>query len=205
MFIGGGVPRRELGYGAAAAVGVPVATAGILAGCLALAAYGPGPGMAWTALGALAAFGLLGWCFLNEVITFVPAALTLWALGALLSAFPAAVLEDRGREADCAVLAEDLREEATTTTGADGFTHTTYTTYHDYRLDCPGGGPSHLSTTDDAADAGGVLRVAYDPTGRVDPRPATDAGAHELRLPLILLSAAVVIGVGRTLLYGVDG
>ncbi|MEU9303275.1 hypothetical protein [Streptomyces sp. NPDC048269] len=165
---------------------------------LLLGAYGPGGGW-WTVIGMLAALGLLGAGFLNRVLRFLPAALTLWALGMTVGAFDDWILESRGLDVTCTVLEKDSRVETSTSTDANGLTTTNSTTYYDYRLACPGGRPTAMTTTSDVGHKDQQLQVVYDPKGRIDPEPARDTDATAVWVPGSLITAAIVVGVGHAL------
>ncbi|OKK21800.1 hypothetical protein AMK16_00440 [Streptomyces sp. CB00455] len=180
------------------AVALPLLITGVLLAFLLLAAHGPG-GRWWTVAGMLAAFGLLGFTFLNRHLRFLPAALLLWALGTTVASFDGWVLESRGLDITCTVLKKDSRIETSTSTDSSGHTTTNSTTYYDYRLDCPGGRPAAMTSTTDAGSVDRPLQVVYDPAGRIDPEPARGNGATTAWVPGSLIAAAVVVGAGREL------
>ncbi|MFH7595266.1 hypothetical protein WDV06_09185 [Streptomyces racemochromogenes] len=181
------------------AAGLPLLITGVLLIFLLLAAYEPG-GRWWTIAGELAAFGLLGFSFLNRHVRFLPAALLLWALGMTVASFDGWVLEGRGLDVTCTVLKKESRVETSTSTDANGYTSTHSTTYYDYRLGCPGGRPATMTSTTNAGNVGRPLRVVYDPAGRIDPEPARDTEGTDVWVPAGLIAAAVVVGAGHELL-----
>ncbi|WP_151774795.1 hypothetical protein [Streptomyces abyssomicinicus] len=192
---------REWALGVVVAVVMPLSVVAVEAGFLLLRAHVPG-GLLWAVLGFAAAFGLLGFFFLNGHMPFVSSALVLWSLGLVAAGFGDLLLENRGREVTCTVLAKDTRVETTTSTDANGFTSTTTTTYYDLALGCPGDGPRKMSTTEDTGREGRTLRVSYDPDGRLPPQPASSTDHRELWTAGWLIAAAVVVGVGLRLLPG---
>ncbi|MGW7452960.1 hypothetical protein [Streptomyces sp. NPDC054787] len=165
---------------------------------LLLAAHGPG-GRWWTVAGTLAASGLLGFAFLGRHVRFVPAALLLWALGMTVASFDDWVLASRGLDITCTVLEKDSRVETSTSTDSNGHTTRTSTTYHDYRLDCPGGRPTAMTSTTDAGGKDQPLQVVYDPAGRIDPEPVRGTDATAAWVAGGLMTAAMVVGAAREL------
>ncbi|MFF8268513.1 hypothetical protein ACF059_14085 [Streptomyces sp. NPDC016562] len=183
---------------ALAAVAFPLLITGVLLAFLLLAAHGPG-GRWWTVAGMLAAFGLLGFGFLGRHVRFVPAALLLWALGMTVASFDDWVLASRGLDITCTVLEKGSRVETSTSTDSNGHTTTTSTTHYDYRLDCPGGRPTAMTSTTDAGSKGQPLQVVYDPAGRIDPEPARGTDTTAAWVAGGLLTAAMVVGAAREL------
>ncbi|MBT2481831.1 hypothetical protein [Streptomyces sp. ISL-94] len=97
------------------------------------------------------------------------------------------------------MLEKNSRVETSTSTDSNGHTTTTSTTYYDYRLDCPSGRPTAMTSTTDAGSKDQQLQVVYDPAGRIDPEPARGTDATAAWVPGSLIAAAIAVGAGREL------
>ncbi len=119
------------------------------------------------------------------------------ALGLALMAVQSVVenraFQERGRLATCTIVKVDERTETRTDANGD----TTTTTYYHHRLRCAGVRVPTMTTGKPAGRAGTQLRVEYDPTGRLGPRPAadrTDDAANRWLLAVGLAVAATIRG-----------
>ncbi|GLU48865.1 hypothetical protein Nans01_32160 [Nocardiopsis ansamitocini] len=181
-----------------AAVAAPLLVAAVLLGFLMLSAYGPG-GRWWATIGYVTAFCILAVSLLRGTPAFLPGALVFLAIGTTATAFENWVLADRGRVADCTVLDVDTRVVTLTRTDVDDYGFTTDTVHYDYRLDCLGGAPATLTTGSPAHRADRPLAVAYDPGGRVDPKPQAHVDIDSAWWAAGLIAASIIVGVGWTL------
>jgi hypothetical protein len=83
-------------------------------------------------------------------------------------------LAERGRTSDCLVLEKKERtvtDHQPGTSPGDPGTTSTHSEYV-YGLRCPEERPDRMVTLYSAADKGAVIAVRWDPTGRIEPRPA---------------------------------
>jgi hypothetical protein len=136
-------------------------------------------------------------------VGFLSCMVLLAAIWMAYQAVEAGVLEERGVTVRCTILDVEHRVERST----DGDGSTSSTDYYDHRLDCVGGRPDEMTTTGWAAgERNEVLRVAYDPRGRLRSRPAADVVSSRiyvwgagiaLAVSLAVRSGIVVVDVAR--------
>jgi hypothetical protein len=194
------VGGRRVAVRLALPAGTGLLGVGLAFGLAWLQAYGPGGGWAWV-LGVPAFLLVLGSSaalFFGCTRALLGMAAALALFGCLGLAGEAAVqhaLATRGRVAACVI---DNAERRTVNdyepgNGPNDPGHWTQRTDYVYRLRCTDGGPASMVTGSPAGEKGATIRVSWDPTGRVDPRPATDASGGEALLAALLVGAAVLL------------
>lgn len=134
---------------------------------------------------------------------------TLVAFVTFFSAFVAVVAADRAVEhhafrgraetTSCLVRDVERRVEYSTSTDSNGMTTTHTDVYFDYDLTCDGGRPTSMTLGHRPADKGARLDVAFDPKGRLAPRPADDVSGGGTALWVSLSCLA-----GTAFLRGAD-
>ncbi|MGR6999826.1 hypothetical protein ACU686_19940 [Yinghuangia aomiensis] len=146
----------------------------------------------------LAVAGILFWGFGHQpgmIVALVTFLLT--GVGAMAAFHAVTEHAFRGRAVttSCLVRDVDRRVETSSSTDSQGHTTTTTNVYFDYDLACEAGRPSSMTIQHHAADTGERLDVAYDPKGRLDPRPAADVtdGEAALWLAVSCVGATAVL------------
>jgi hypothetical protein len=187
----GGVLHRA--FGPQGAIGVAIGVVIVLVGMAAWLGQ-----LVFASLGALAA-----WPRIVLWLAAGVAGMVAWA--AASTAAGDWVMHARAEETPCVVLAVDERVETRTTTDSQGHSSTETYTYYDHRLDCVGDHPEEMTTSRPTVDQGERILVAYDPEGRLDPRPAdgiTDGRTWTwvcvgaLAVNILLHTGQVVLGRG---------
>jgi hypothetical protein len=180
---GRAVTRRQVAIRLALPAATGLLGVGLAFGAAWLHGYGPGGG--WGVVLRVAAFlvasapavALFFGC--TRALLGMAAALALFGcLGLADEAVTRQALADRGRVAACVI---DNAERRTVTdydsgTGPGDPGHFTQRTDYVYRLSCPGGGPASMVTSSPVGDKGTAIQVAWDPSGRLAPRPAAQVG-----------------------------
>ncbi|GAA4997630.1 hypothetical protein GCM10023205_83890 [Yinghuangia aomiensis] len=105
------------------------------------------------------------------------------------------VFQGRAEATSCLVRDVDRRVEYSTSTDANGTTTSHTNVYYDYDLACDGGRPTSMTLGHRPAGRGERLDVAFDPEGRLTPRPVDDVtdGGTALWVSLSCLGATVVL------------
>lgn len=80
----------------------------------------------------------------------------------------------RAEATSCLVRDVERREVYSTSTDANGNTTSHWDVSYDYELTCDGGRPTSMTLGHRPAGKGERLDVAFDPKGRLDPRPVDD-------------------------------
>ncbi|WP_214327097.1 hypothetical protein [Nonomuraea sediminis] len=112
------------------------------------------------------------------------------------TAYEAWVLQDRGAVTACTILKVNTRTVYSTTTHADGTSSSSSTTYYDHTLRCAAPSITTMTTTHATAGKGASIQVAYDPTGRLSPRPTSDADLRSsLRWALVGLTLTILLNL----------
>jgi hypothetical protein len=100
-------------------------------------------------------------------------------------------LTERGHTAVCVI---EQAKKQTVTTGSGSDTHTS--TQYAYRLRCADDGPASMVTYWPAGDQGTRIQVAWDPSGRLEPRPVDQLTGDEFfRIALTLAGTALVLSL----------
>ncbi|MFF5705611.1 hypothetical protein ACFY7H_24435 [Streptomyces sp. NPDC012794] len=185
----------------AVAVAVPPLTAGLAFGVAWASAYGSLNGWWFFLGGLLLPLVLLGW----HAVVAARRRASLISLSAVPAGFGALLalvsvghltLEDRGVEISCVVLKVTERTETDSSMDSQGHWTTTTRTSYGHRLDCPAGGPEHLSAPVRLAEEGALLAVVHDPQGKVSPRAAGHVQGRGMRTVAgVLVGAAVLLGL----------
>jgi hypothetical protein len=129
--------------------------------------------------GAILVLFSVGTGFEGSILVVFAALVVLWfALFTLPQAVERYAFQRRGLVTACVVLEVERRVESYT--DSEGHTHSRV--YHDHTLDCTNPQVTGMTTGGRAGDAGEQIGVAYDPAGRLDPRPAGSAGDYQAKL-----------------------
>jgi hypothetical protein len=103
-------------------------------------------------------------------------------------------LAERGRTDNCLV-GDQKKNETSQIVYAYPYSYPDKRTEYVYRLKCPAGGPDVMVTTHNA-EKGAIVSVRWDPSGRIDPRPAyevTPAESFQLAVGAGCASAFLVL------------
>jgi hypothetical protein len=186
------------------AVGVPVLGVALMAGGMLLVAYGPAS-LAHGFVGGAITFILIACAMALIVFTSGRYEHVLVYFGSVFALFGAMVtaslavegraFQDRGRTTTCTVL--DVRERVETT--IDSNNDTQVTTYYDHVLRCDQPSITGMTTGRPAGKPNDQIEVAYDPAGRLDPRPSTEVGNPDTLLWIAV--GLLVVGVGLRVGY----
>ncbi|RSM91843.1 hypothetical protein DMH04_02425 [Kibdelosporangium aridum] len=104
------------------------------------------------------------------------------------------ILVGSGRTAECTVTSVTDRVEQRSDVTV---------TLYDTRLECAGGVPDHITTTEPLAEAGRSIEVIYDPDAHIATRPAEHVEHWRIYLWITLagFGSALVIGLAEVLLH----
>ena len=184
----------------------------VMAGSAWLSAFGPGfladnwvGGLLLTAM-FLCAMALVVFTSLNyeHWLVFFGSFLALTiSLFAVHTAVAQWTFRVRGQTTVCTVLEVKERIVTSVHTGADGSTYTDTSTYYDHNLRCDAPQIRTMTTGSPEGKPGQRINVAYDPTRRLDARPAEGAGdvAPSLWTAAIGFIAGTVLRIGYVLYY----
>lgn len=195
---------RRTAWWPVAAIGYPLLPVAVAVGAAAISATPPPfldnwVGGVLSILITLGAFLLIfgnvsahDGCLVALLLFFALSTATLQAR----TAYEAWVLQGRGAVTACTILDVKTRTVYSSTTHADGTSSTTSTTYYDHTLRCAAPSITTMSTTHSTAGKGASIQVAYDPTGRISPRPTSDADLRSsLRWALAGLAVAILLNL----------
>ncbi|MER6948461.1 hypothetical protein ABT294_30990 [Nonomuraea sp. NPDC000554] len=189
------------------AVAAPVAGLGLAVVTKIVAADPPGWLDNWAggllqvvAMLAALALALFTGLYFHQVIIFLGSSIALSiALFAATDAVDAWVLTERGQTTPCTIVRVDMRQETHTTTNADGTTSTTTSTSYDHTLTCAQRQVTAMTTDSPAGKAGERIAVAFDPQGRINPKPADSA--YDFTGALWRCCVGAVVGIGLRVFY----
>ncbi|MEU0566521.1 hypothetical protein ABZ297_14155 [Nonomuraea sp. NPDC005983] len=138
--------------------------------------------------------------YFHQVIVFLGSSLALGiALFSAMDAVDARVLAERGQTTPCTIVRVDMRQETHTSTNADGTTSTTTSTSYDHSLTCAQRQVTSMTTDSPAGKAGERITVAFDPQGRIKPKPADVAFDYTGALWRCFVGS--VVGIGLRVFY----
>ncbi|MFI6598794.1 hypothetical protein ACIBHX_21265 [Nonomuraea sp. NPDC050536] len=199
---------RRVAWGPLVAIGYPILPVAVGVGADALSASPPPfldnwVGSVLSVLIVLGAFLLIfgnvlahDGCLVNIVVFLALSTAVLQGR----AAYEAWVLQDRGATTACTVLEVHTRTETSTSTNADGTTSTHSTTYFDHTLRCDAPSITTMTTTHATGGKGAHLQVTYDPTGRISPRPTSDADlGSSLRWSIAGLALTILLNLATAL------
>lgn len=131
----------------------------------------------WALLSWVPVLGILLWTSTvprRTAVAFVTFFSAFVAVAAADRAVEHHAFRGRAEAASCLVRDVDRREVYSTSTDANGNTTSHWDVSYVYDLACDGGRPASMTLGHRPADKGERLEVAYDPKGRLDPRPVDD-------------------------------
>ncbi|WP_433509120.1 hypothetical protein ACQP2T_34780 [Nonomuraea sp. CA-143628] len=207
------LPRRHTDIRGVLLRGWPAALATSLAfGRGYLDAYGPAGwvGVVLAIIGFFAVAASIGLAFFRctrMLLSLAMGMALIYCMNLADDAVARQALAQRGQVSDCLVRQETPQQRTVTDTHyqpgtSPGDPGTTWTstrseTYYDYRLACSQGGPDSMTTRVSVARPGTTLAVLWDPTGRIDPRPAApgDTPAEDFRAAGLAGGAGVLLAL----------